>query len=71
MVLISLISFNNMNRINHLFCLIFSKYNEISVLVPGAGLGRLAFEIANLGFISQGNEFSLEMLLVSNFILNK
>jgi len=39
--------------------------------VPGAGLGRLAFEIARLGFKCQGNEFSLHMLFTSNFILNK
>lgn len=45
--------------------------SNISVLVPGAGLGRLAFEIAKRGFICQGNEFSLFMLFTSNFILNK
>jgi carnosine N-methyltransferase len=39
--------------------------------VPGAGLGRLAFEIANRGYSCQGNEFSLFMLLASNFVLNK
>ena len=31
--------------------------NQLRVLVPGAGLGRLAFEIAWLGFSCQGNEF--------------
>ena len=41
------------------------------VLVPGAGLGRLAFEIAKLGFECQGSEFSLFMLIASHFILNK
>ena len=41
------------------------------VLVPGAGLGRLAFEIAREGFECQGNEFSLFMLFASNFVLNK
>jgi len=41
------------------------------VLVPGAGLGRLAFDIARLGFECQGNEFSLFMLFTSNFVLNK
>jgi carnosine N-methyltransferase len=41
------------------------------VLVPGAGLGRLAFEIAAEGFECQGNEFSLFMLFASNFVLNK
>lgn len=43
----------------------------ISVLVPGAGLGRLMYEIAKLGFKSQGNEFSYFMLLCSDYILNK
>ena len=56
------------------------------VLVPGAGLGRLAWEIAREGFDCEGNEFSLYMLFTrcvllntqffdvkycSNFILNK
>jgi len=41
------------------------------VLVPGAGLGRLAFDIARIGFECQGNEFSLFMLFTSNFVLNK
>jgi len=40
------------------------------VLVPGAGLGRLALEIYSLGYEVQGNEFSLHMLLASDFILN-
>jgi len=44
---------------------------ERKVLVPGAGLGRLAFEIAKEGFECQGNEFSLFMLFTSNFVLNK
>nr|CAH7759405.1 unnamed protein product [Callosobruchus chinensis] len=43
---------------------------EINILVPGAGLGRLAFEIASNGFSCQGNEFNLFMLIVSYFILN-
>lgn len=37
----------------------------------GAGLGRLAFEIARRGYQCQGNEYSLFMLFSSNFILNK
>ena len=46
------------------------KKDEIKVLVPGAGLGRLAWEINRLGFNVQGNEFSLYMLLTSQLILN-
>ncbi|KAI0772899.1 N2227-domain-containing protein [Trametes elegans] len=41
------------------------------VLVPGAGLGRLAWDVANLGFACQGNEFSHYMLLASFFMLNR
>ncbi|KAJ1942074.1 hypothetical protein FBU59_003308, partial [Linderina macrospora] len=44
---------------------------KINVLVPGAGLGRLAYDICCRGFSSQGNEFSYFMLFASNFILNK
>ncbi|KAL0083549.1 N2227-like protein-domain-containing protein [Phycomyces blakesleeanus] len=44
---------------------------NVRVLVPGAGLGRLAFEIAKQGFSCQGNEFSYYMLLASEFILNR
>ncbi|XP_003724080.3 carnosine N-methyltransferase [Strongylocentrotus purpuratus] len=43
----------------------------VDVLVPGAGLGRLAFEIASNGYRCQGNEFSLFMLIASHFVLNK
>eukprot|EP00965_Chrysotila_dentata_P234846 6200408-Pleurochrysis_carterae.AAC.3 len=41
------------------------------VLVPGAGLGRLVWEVARLGFVAQGCEFSYFMLIASNFILNR
>jgi carnosine N-methyltransferase len=34
-----------------------AQRTQLRVLVPGAGLGRLAFEIAWLGFSCQGNEF--------------
>ena len=34
------------------------------------GVGRLALELAALGYRVQGNEFSLQMLLASDFILN-
>ncbi|XP_064645722.1 carnosine N-methyltransferase-like [Lineus longissimus] len=44
---------------------------DVKILVPGSGLGRLAFEIARLGYSCQGNEWSLFMLFASNFILNR
>jgi len=44
---------------------------RLRVLVPGAGLGRLAWDVAKLGFSSQGNEFSHYMLLGSFLILNR
>ncbi len=47
------------------------RRRDARVLVPGAGLGRLAFDIAQMGFESEGNEFSLFMLFASNFVLNK
>ncbi|GAA5857102.1 hypothetical protein JCM9279_001783 [Rhodotorula babjevae] len=43
---------------------------QIKVLVPGAGLGRLAWEIVRAGYSCQANEFSLYMLIASHFILN-
>ncbi|RQM24206.1 hypothetical protein B5M09_007382, partial [Aphanomyces astaci] len=36
--------------------------NQQKVLVPGAGLGRLALEIVSAGYATQGNEFSYQML---------
>mgnify|MGYP003786859511 CR=1 FL=1 len=35
-----------------------------------AGLGRLTYDIAKLGFSAQGCEFSYQMLIASNYILN-
>lgn len=40
------------------------------VLVPGAGLGRLVFELCNEGFDVEGNEISYHQLLASSYILN-
>ncbi len=39
--------------------------------MPGAGLGRLTYELARRGYYCEGNEFSLFMLIASNFVLNK
>lgn len=40
------------------------------VLVPGTGLSRLLLEVVERGYGGQGNEFSYQMLLVSNYMLN-
>lgn len=40
------------------------------VLVPGAGLGRLVFDLALAGYNVEGNELSYHQLLASNWILN-
>jgi carnosine N-methyltransferase len=40
------------------------------VLVPGAGLGRLCVEAAARGYITEGNECSYYMLLMSSYIMN-
>lgn len=53
------------------FVLVSSDISKIRILVPGAGLGRLTYELAYRGFYCEGNEFSLFMLVASNFVLNK
>ncbi|KAL3802663.1 hypothetical protein HJC23_011987 [Cyclotella cryptica] len=40
------------------------------IAVPGSGLGRLAWEIHSKGYSVQGSDFSLPMLLASDFVLN-
>lgn len=44
--------------------------DTFSVLVPGASLGRLAWEIANRGFVVQGVESSYLQLFMCNYIMN-
>lgn len=46
------------------------KKGDIHILIPGAGLGRLPFEVCRLGFSVEGNEISYHQLLTSSFILN-
>ena len=40
------------------------------VAVPGSGLGRLGWEIYARGYSVEGSDFSLPMLLASDFVLN-
>ena len=44
--------------------------NQQRVLIPGCGLGRLVFDAAAARYAAQGNEFSLQMLFASHYILN-
>lgn len=43
---------------------------RVRVLVPGAGLGRLVFDLCQDGFDTEGNEISYHQLLAGNWILN-
>ena len=43
---------------------------RFKILVPGAGLGRLVFELCRLGYTVQGNEISYHQLMASNWVLN-
>ncbi|KAI1659941.1 N2227-domain-containing protein [Daldinia decipiens] len=42
----------------------------MKVLVPGAGLGRLVFDLCRTGYHTEGNEISYHQLLASSYILN-
>lgn len=44
--------------------------NTPRILVPGAGLGRLVFELAQAGFDAEGNELSYHQLFTSSYMLN-
>jgi SAM-dependent methyltransferase len=43
---------------------------RIKILVPGAGLGRLVFELCRRGYTVEGNEISYHQLIASNWVLN-
>ncbi|KAF8515345.1 N2227-like protein-domain-containing protein [Hysterangium stoloniferum] len=44
---------------------------ETTVLVPGSGLGRLAWEIASMGFATTSNELSPYMNLIFQFLTSR
>ncbi|KAF8963646.1 N2227-like protein-domain-containing protein [Flammula alnicola] len=47
-----------------------AERTRMKVLVPGCGLGRLAWEIAQLGFDTTANELSFFMTLAFRFLLS-
>ncbi|KAH9901828.1 N2227-domain-containing protein [Xylariomycetidae sp. FL2044] len=48
----------------------YPNREPLKVLVPGAGLGRLVFELCRRGYLSEGNEISYHQLLASSYVLN-
>jgi carnosine N-methyltransferase len=54
----------------HLPAAELDQRSRYPVLVPGAGLGRLVFDICCAGYTVEGNEISYHQLLASNYILN-
>ncbi|KAK4693360.1 carnosine N-methyltransferase, partial [Lecanoromycetidae sp. Uapishka_2] len=48
---------------------VFDKEN-VRVLVPGAGLGRLVFELCKEGYTVEGNEISYHQIMASSWIFN-
>lgn len=47
-----------------------ARPEQLKVLVPGAGLGRLVFDLCQKGYHSEGNEISYHQLLASSYVLN-
>lgn len=47
-----------------------SSRGDIKVLVPGAGLGRLVYDLVKAGFSAEGNEFSYHEIFASSLALN-
>lgn len=47
-----------------------SGRDTVKILIPGAGLCRLAVDMVQLGFNTEANEVSYHMLMVGQFILN-
>lgn len=43
---------------------------RVRILVPGAGLGRLVFDLCRQGYTVEGNEISYHQLIASSWVLN-
>ncbi|KAI1079320.1 N2227-domain-containing protein [Whalleya microplaca] len=48
----------------------YTDRQPLKVLVPGAGLGRLVYDLCRKGYLSEGNEISYHQLMASSYILN-
>ncbi|OCK76152.1 methyltransferas-like protein [Lepidopterella palustris CBS 459.81] len=47
-----------------------AERGKLRILIPGAGLGRLVFDICAAGYSVEGNEISYHELMASSLILN-
>lgn len=47
-----------------------SRRKDMNVLIPGAGLGRLVFDICRAGYSVEGNEISYHEIMASSLVLN-
>ncbi|KAK5703772.1 hypothetical protein LTR97_002785 [Elasticomyces elasticus] len=45
-----------------------AQHRDVRILVPGAGLGRLVYELGAAGYIAEGNELSYHQLIASTHI---
>lgn len=50
-------------------CTVPERHRQ-KILVPGAGLGRLVFDLCLAGYTVEGNEISYHQLIASNYMLN-
>ncbi|TKA34893.1 hypothetical protein B0A54_13856 [Friedmanniomyces endolithicus] len=55
--------------VKHLPSLPAAHRHRHRILVPGAGLGRLVFELCVAGYTVEGNEISYHQVIASNYIL--
>lgn len=61
-----------LNKINEVSNLIeIDNKNDVKILVPGSGLGRIAVELAALGYSVEMNECSPQMSVAFNTIVNE
>jgi carnosine N-methyltransferase len=44
--------------------------SDFKILIPGAGLGRLVFDVCRAGYTVEGNEISYHELMASSLVLN-
>jgi carnosine N-methyltransferase len=61
---------NTTTKSSRNYCPHIHRRANVRIAVPGSGLGRLACELYSRGYTVEGSDFSLPMLVASDFILN-